>query len=328
MMLAVTPYFGKDFGEFLLLFFQRMGQLLLGKISLADLASDEIQVLVLALVAIASALIGTFLVLKKMTMLANSLSHTILLGIVIAYIVLIPFIPQSEAHAHSISIKVLLIASLLTGLITALLTQLLTHVLKLQEDASTGLVFTTLFALGIVLVTIFTRNTHLGTEAIMGNVDALHFHDLALIFWIALFDIAVVVLLFKEFKMTTFDSAFADAQGVSSALFNYLLMVLTSATVIGAFRAVGVLLVLAFLVGPVLTARLFTHRLKKLLLLSIAIGIAAAIISVGLSRHLLSVHHLPISTSGLAATLLGVIYLMGLIVYSVRRSFSAVTKRS
>ena len=83
MILAVNPYFGKNFFSFLLLFAQRMGSLLTGKIGFSDLASDEIQVLVLALVALASALVGTFLVLKKMTMLANSLSHTILLGIVV-----------------------------------------------------------------------------------------------------------------------------------------------------------------------------------------------------------------------------------------------------
>jgi manganese/zinc/iron transport system permease protein len=312
MILAVNPYFGKNFIEFLLLFFQRMGELILGRISFLDLASDEVQILVLALVAAASALIGTFLVLKKMTMLANSLSHTILLGIVVAYVILIPFIPETEVHAHSISVQVLLIASLVTGLITTVLTQMLTHFLKLQEDASTGLVSTALFALGIVLVTAFTRNTHLGIEAIMGNVDALHLHDLKLILWIALFDFAIIALFFKEFKMTAFDAPFADAQRSCSSLFNYLLMVLTSATVIGAFRAVGVLLVLAFLVGPVLTARLFTHRLKKLLLLAIAIGIAAAIISVGIARHLLSIHHLSLSTSGLAATVLGALYFVSL----------------
>ena len=315
----MNPYFGKNFLQFLFLFFQRMGELCTGKIGIGDLASDEIQVLVLSLVACCCALIGTFLVLKKMTMLANSLSHTILLGIIAAYLILLPWLPESPVHTHALSIEVLLIASLITGLITTLLTQMLTNVLKLQEDASTGLVFTTLFALGIVLVTVFTRNTHLGTEAIMGNVDALHLHDLKLIFWIGLFDFAIVFFLFKEFKTITFDGAFADAQGISKSFFNYLLMVLTSATVIGAFRAVGVLLVLAFLVGPVLTARLFTHRLKTVILLAMGIGMLASVVSVALSRHLLSVHHLPLSTSGLSATVLGVIYFGSLLVFGIRR---------
>jgi manganese/zinc/iron transport system permease protein len=321
-LLGVNPYSGKDFIGFFLLFLKRMVEFLFGNIAFSELASDEVQVLVLSLLAVASALVGVFLVLKRMTMLANSLSHTILLGIVIAYLVMIPFIAESERHAYSLSIHVLFIASLLTGLITTVLTQLLTHFLKLQEDASTGLVFTTLFALGLVLVTIFTRNTHLGTEAIMGNVDALHVHDLKLILWIVLFDFVVIALFFKEFKMTAFDGNFAYTQGRSSSLFNYLLMVLTSATVIGAFRAVGVLLVLAFLVGPVLTARLFVDRLKKLLLLAVAIGVGAALISVALARHLLSVYHLPLSTSGLVATVLGAIYFMSLLFCYCKHRFS------
>jgi manganese/zinc/iron transport system permease protein len=306
--MVANPYFGKNFFEFIWIFFQRMFELLMGKIGITDLVSDEIQVLVLCFVGCASALVGTFLVLKKMTMLANSLSHTVLLGIVVAYVIMLPFIPKEETHAHALSLQTLLIAALTTGLITTLLTQMLTHLLHLQEDASTGLVFTTLFALGIVLVTVFTRNAHLGTEAIMGNVDALHVDDMKLIFWIALFDLAVVAIFFKEFKMTTFDASLANAQGFSSTIFNYLLMVLTSATVIGAFRAVGVLLVLAFLVGPVLSARLMTDRLMKMIFAAIGISIFGSLISVALSRHFLSVYHAPLSTAGLATTVLGVIY--------------------
>ena len=147
----------------------------------------------------------------------------------------------------------------------------------------------------------------------MGNVDALHLHDLKLIFWITLFDFATIFLFFKEFKIMTFDGAFANVQGLSRSGFNYLLMVLASATVIGAFRAVGVLLVLTFLVGPVLIARLFTHRLKKLILLAIGIGVFASLMSVACARHLLSFYHLPLSTSGLASTLLGGLYFLSLL---------------
>lgn len=317
-MIDQNPYWGKNLFEFPILFIERMFQLLFGKLTLNELASDEIQVLVLALVASACATVGTFLVLKKMTMLANALSHTILVGIIVAYLLLLPLLPAGEAHAHVISMKVLLLASIVTGLITSLLTQMLTHVFKLQEDASTGLVFTTLFALGIVLVTVFTRNTHLGTEAIMGNVDALHLHDLYLIFWVVLLNSASVGFLFKEWKITSFDPGFASANGYSSPLFNYFLMVLTSATVIGAFRAVGVLLVLSFLVAPVLMARLMTHRLKKVLLFSNLLGIGCAFFGVALARHLLTVHELPLSTAGLVVSVLGVVYLLVLLIRWVK----------
>jgi manganese/zinc/iron transport system permease protein len=307
-----NPYWGKKFFPVVLLFIERMFSVCTGKTAVGDLAPDEIQICVLALVAIASATIGTFLVMKKMTMLANSLSHTVLLGIVIAYLFLLPFLPKEEISPHAISVEILLAASLITGLITTALTQFLTSFFRLQEDASTGLVFTMLFALGIVLITALTRNAHIGTEAIMGNVDALHLHDLRLIFWIALTNLVMVSVLYKEWKVTTFDAGFAHSIGFSGPLFNYLLMVLTSVTVIGAFRAVGVLLVLAFLVAPALTARLFTHRLKYVIFFSIGFGVASSVISVALARHFLSAYHLPLSTAGLTVTILGAFYFLGL----------------
>lgn len=309
----MNPYWGADFIQFFEIFFKRMYSLLTGQISWGQLASDEIQIFVLSLIGIASALVGTFLVLKKMTMLANSLSHTVLLGIVIAYLIVFTIFASEKQNYQGISLQALIIGSLVTALLTTVLTQSLTQFMKLQEDASIGLVFTTLFALGIVLVTCFTRNTHIGTEAIMGNVDALHMDDLKLALWIAAVDLLFIVLLFKEFKMVAFDSHFANALGFSATLFNYLLMVMTAATAIGAFRAIGVLLVLSFLVGPVLMARLFTHRLKILIALSAGIAIGCSWISVALSRHMLSVHQMPLSTSGLLVTLIGVVFLIALL---------------
>jgi manganese/zinc/iron transport system permease protein len=251
-------------------------------------------------------------VLKKMTMLANSLSHTILLGIVIAYILLLPLMPKEKISSHCISVEILLLASLISGVITTLLTHFLSSVFRLQEDASTGLVFTTLFALGIVLITALTRNAHIGLEAIMGNVDALHLDDLFFIFWIACVDLSLIFLLYKEWKVTTFDAPFAQSLGFSRHLFNYFLMVLTAVTVIGAFRAVGVLLVLAFLVAPVLTARLFCTRLMRLLLCACGLGIVCALFSVALSRHFLSAYQISFSTSGLTVACLGAMYFLGL----------------
>ena len=308
-----NPYWGADVVDFVQTFFSRLFQFIRGELPFDQLASDEIQIVVLALIGSASALVGSFLVLKRMTMLANSLSHTVLLGIVVAYLILIPFAPEGKEHLEAISIQTLLIASLATALLTTVLTQGLTQVMKLQEDASIGLVFTTLFALSIVLVTCFTRNTHIGTEAVMGNVDALHFHDIKLALWILGLDLLLIGVLFKEFKMVAFDSNLASALGFSPALFNYLMMLMTAATSIAAFRAVGVLLVLAFLVGPVLTARLYTHRLKRMMALSVAIAVSCSWLAVALSRHLLTVYHAPLSTAGLLVVLIGGVFVLSLI---------------
>lgn len=325
----MNPYWGKNFWEFFGIFFNRMLQAIKGNLSLDQLASDEVQMLVLICVAFSSSLIGVFLVLKKMTMLANSLSHTILLGVVLAYILFSPFSVVAAGETPSLNIEILLCAALITGLMTALLTQLFTHLLKIQEDASIGLVFTTLFALGIMIVTVFTRNAHIGTEVVMGNVDALHLNDLKLIFIVALANLLIITLLFKEFQITTFDGALAKSLGISTAFFNYLLMVQTAGTAIGSFRAVGVLLVLAFLVGPVLTARLLTDRLKPLILYSIGIGSLAAIVGVALSRHMLSVYQMPLSTAGLVVAVIGFFYLLALL-FSPRYGilFSALRRKA
>lgn len=292
-----NPYSDKTFWGFLVQLAMRFIAFIRGDISWDSLASDEIQILVLVGVAASSALVGTFLVLRKMTMLANSISHTILIGIVLAFL----WSGQQDSHGHAgaINIHAMLIAALIMGVLTAFLTELLTKGARLQEDASTGLVFTSLFAVGVVALTVLTRNAHIGTEVVMGNVDALQLDDCKLVYLILAMNMTLFVLFFKEFKITTFDPALAKALGIAPFFFSYLLMTQVSSTAIGAFRAVGVLMVLAFITGPALTARLLTHDLKKMLLLAVAIGAGASIIGVALSRHVLTVYGAPLSTSGL-----------------------------
>jgi len=301
------PYSDVGFFGFFFQLLLRLWGLLTGNIGVVDLATDEVQIIVLVCVAASSALVGSFLVLKKMTMLANSLSHTILLGLVVAFLI------TQNVGTHSLNINVLLIAALIMGLVTAFLTDFFCKVAKLQEDASTGIVFTSLFALGIVLVTMLTRNVHLSTEVVMGNVDALHLEDCQLVLIVLAFNIIVTTLFFKEFKITTFDPSLSKALGISVICFNYLMMIQVSATVVGAFRAVGVLMVLAFMTGPVLTARMLTHDLKRMILLAIAFGCSAAIIGVALSRHLLTYHGLALSTAGLVVCTIALQFIFVLI---------------
>ena len=301
----MNPYTGQSFFGFFGVLFKRVFLALKGDAH--SLASDEVQLLVLIMIALSSALVGTFLVLKKMTMLANSLSHTVLLGIVGAFL-----ITRGEG-IYTIGVPTLLIGALITALCTTFSTEFLHKKLRLQEDTSIGLIFTAFFALGVVLVTTLTRNSHLGIEAIMGNVDALHPSDVKQVFYLFLFNAALVFLFFRRLELLAFDSQLARNMGISLIFFNYLLMFQTALTAIGSFRAVGAFLFLAFLVAPVLTARFFTHRLKPLLFLAGGIGVVAAAFSVALSRHVLSVYHIPLSTSGLAATVLGAFFICGMI---------------
>lgn len=292
-----NPYWGQDFFGFFKVLFTRLfaGQ---------GLVSDEIQMLVLILISLSCSIIGTLLVLRKMTMLANSLSHTILLGIVVTFLLF------SGGEFYAISFGKLLIAALVTGVITTFLTELLIKGAKLQEDASIGLVFTTLFALGIVLVTLYTRSTHLSVEAVMGNVDALHIHDVKLTLIITLINLLIFGLFYKQYLISTFDPLLAKNLGLSVLFFNYLLMLKTSMTAIGAFRAVGVFLFLALLVGPVITARLWTKRMLSLMLLAFGFGALSSVLAVATSRHVLSFYNLPLSTASLVCVYI-VLFLLG-----------------
>lgn len=315
-----NPYHGETLWGFLLVFMQRVAGFISGQLSFQELASDEIQIFVLIGVALSSAFVGTFLVLRRMTMLANSLSHTILMGIVLAYFITLATSAEDLEHGtRGAPMQTLLFAAFLTGLLTTFLTEFLTKTAKLQEDASTGIVFTSLFALGIILVTVLTHDAHIGTEAVMGNADALHRDDFFWVYAVAGGNLLLFVLFFKEFQLTTFDAGLAYALGFSPLLFNYLLMAQVSATAMTSFRAVGVLLVLAFMTGPVLTARLLTSSLKTLLLMAGALGSLCALLGVAFTRHFLTVYGMALSTSGVVVCSLLVLFVLVLLVKFVRK---------
>ena len=319
-MHALNPYSGQNFFSFFIVFASRIWLLCTGEIGINDLVSDEIQVFVLSGVAVSSSLLGCYLVLRRMTMLANALSHTILLGIVLVYYFSVQGFLESSAESHlQLSIQSMLIASLSMGILTTFLTEFLTKSAGLQEDASIGIVFTSLFSLGVILVTLLTRNAHIGTEIVMGNADALRLEDLKLVSAVLLLNVVLIALFYKEYKITTFDSGLSKALGFSPAFFNYLLMTQVSATAIGGFRAVGVLMVLALMTGPSLIARLLTNHLKTMLLLSVGIGVLSAVTGVALSRHFLSVSGLAFSTGGIVVCVIIALFIATVLIKRVSK---------
>jgi len=313
-----NPYSHQSFFGFFAQLFIRLWHWINGNVLTNGLASDEIQMLVLSGVAASSSLVGTFLVLRKMTMLANSLSHTILVGIVIAFIWTYGVSAHVPEHSEPINIYLLMIASLIMGLITTFLTELLTRGARLQEDASTGIVFTSLFALGVIAVTLLTRSAHVGTEAVMGNVDALQFNDCIMVYIVLAINTLLFIVFFKEFKITTFDPGLSRAFSISPSLFGYLLMTQVSLTAIGAYRAVGVLMLLAFITGPALTARMLTSNLKSMLIFAVLLGIGASLTGVALTRHILTTYDVALSTSGVVVCVIVIFFLITAICTSAK----------
>lgn len=302
----MSPYFNVDFFGFVVLFFTRLLSFVSGRLSLAELSLDEIQIACLSLTAISSALVGVFLVVRKTTMLANALSHTVLPAIVCTFLLF-----QNGVFAWGLF--PLLIASLVSAAITTFLTQWLTQRFALATDSSIGLVFTTLFAMGVVMVNLFAKHAHIGLESITGNIDMVHVDDLGLALFVCVLNVLCTLIFYKQYQITSFDPSFSRASGIKVNRYHYLLMMQVALSCTVAFRMVGVILVLSFLVTPAITARVWTHQLKKMILLAMVIGISSSFVAVALSRHLLSLYDLAVSTAGLTVIVQGIVFLISAI---------------
>ncbi|WP_226675224.1 metal ABC transporter permease [Rossellomorea aquimaris] len=232
-----------------------------------------------SLVGLSCGIVGCFLILRKMSMLADAISHTVLLGLVMSFIV-----------SQSMNGFYMLIGAAVAGLLTTFMVQLLNSS-GIQEDAAIGVVFTSLFAVGVILISLFAKNVHLDVEhALMGEIAFVPWNTLSLpilgdipksvvmLGSVLLLDILIIFLLFKEFKLTSFDPSMAAAIGIPVLAVHYILMGLVSITTVSAFDSVGAILVVAMLIAPGATAYLLTDRYKVMLLLSGGIGVIDSII--------------------------------------------------
>ena len=288
----MNPYSNANFFEFFAILFQRMGGLLFGQE--LTLVSDEIQICVLASCAIACGLIGPFVVLKRMAMFANSLSHTTLIGVVGAYLFTSYFF-----KGGFFDLKTLFLGALLSALLTGGLIELISRCFRLQEDAATGLIFTFLFAAGVILVTLFTRNIHLSTEAVIGNCDVLQRKDFFLASASAIFNFMTIFFFYRRFLLISFDESYANTLGIMAAIWRFILFFMTSMTCMAAFRSIGVLVVLGLIVGPYLTCRMFCKKLHRLFLWTSILGVVECVCGVALSRSILTTFDTALSTGGL-----------------------------
>jgi manganese/zinc/iron transport system permease protein len=258
-----------------------------------------------ALVAGGCGLVGCFLVLRRLSMLGDAISHAVLPGIVVAFMV-----------THSRASLPMFIGAVILGVLTSFLVQTLSQ-RGVQGDAAIGITFTSLFAIGVVLVSRYTSNVDLDLECVLyGDItytpwDVWRVGGRSLgprAVWITggllALNATVIALLYKEFKICAFDPGMAAAVGINVAAVHYLLMALVSVTAVGAFESVGAILVVAMLIVPGATAYLLTDRLDRMLQLSVAVGVLASASGYFLSRAL------DCSPSGAMATMAGVLFAM------------------
>ncbi len=238
----------------------------------------EIQ-LVAAVVAAVCALPGTFLVLRRMVMMSDAIGHAILPGIVIGFFL-----------TGNLSSPLLILGGAAAGLLTVVLVEWIRKTDRVREDAAIGLVFSSLFAIGVILIARFASDVHLDTDAVLlGELAFVPFdrleiagHDLGpqalyATGGVGLLCMGFILLFYKELKLATFDGALCATLGFLPGVLHYVLMGLVSMTAVAAFDAVGSILVVALMVGPPVSAYLITNRFGHMILYSVALGITASI---------------------------------------------------
>lgn len=233
------------------------------------------------LVALPCALLGAFLVLRKMVMIGDAISHAVLPGIVLAYLF--------SGERGSIS---MLIGACAIGLFSTFLIEYLHKKAGLQADASIGVTFTAFFAIGIVLISLLAGQVDLDQDCVLyGEIAYVPLDAWLLdngtnlgprIIWVmaavASSVIVFVIVFYKELKINSFDPSFAAVTGISAVFWHYALMGMVTVVTITSFEAVGAILVIAFLAGPPATAYLLTTQLRSMLLLSVLFGFSATLL--------------------------------------------------
>ena len=242
--------------------------------------SPELWIIFTAILAAsACALIGAFLVLRQGAMLGDGISHAVLPGLALAFII-----------TSSRDVLPMLIGAGAMGLLTAFLTEFLSRTGRLYRDASLGIVFTVLFSIGVILIAGFAGQIDLDQECVLYGEIAYTPWDTFIVggtnlgpraFWILgavfIFNIIFISLFFKQLKITSFDPELARTVGISDRLWHYLLTSVVALTVVAAFESVGAILVVAMLIIPGATAFLITRNLRLMLILSVLIGVASAL---------------------------------------------------
>lgn len=277
--------------------------------------------LVLVVVSVACAVPGCFLVLRRLSLVSDAISHVLLFGIVLAYLAV-----------RDLDSLWLPVAAAGAGLLTVSLVELLQRTKLVKEDAAIGLVFPALFAVGVILASLYLRNTHLDVDAVMLGqpelatdarwvVGGTPVKPLWVLAGVLAVNLALAAAFFKELKLTTFDPALAASLGFRPGSMHYALMTVVSFTAVAAFDAVGPVLVVGFFVVPAAAAFLLTDRLGIMLLLAGVIGGVGATLGtqVAVAKDT--------NIAGTVATTLGVLFALAFLFAPGRGLVAQVVRR-
>lgn len=249
---------------------------------------DSLDIMILstgALVALSGALLGTFLVLRGQSMSGDAISHAIVLGIILAWMI-------TGARSGPLVVG----GAALAGIAAVLGAQALARSGLMAQDSATGLVFPAMFALGVLLINLNARNLHLDVDSVL--LGEIGYVWLDTVTWfgvempvagvtlagVSIINVAFLALFWKEQKIAAFDPGLAAALGFRPQLMGLALLTLTALTAVAAFDAVGVVLFLAFLIVPAVTGRLVAASVLGIMVIAIGSGVASVGVGYGAAK--------------------------------------------
>lgn len=243
--------------------------------------------LILITTALSCSLLGVFLILRKLSMLTDAISHTVLLGIVLGFFI-----------THDLSSPFLIIGASLMGIFTVFMIETIGKKKLSKYDDAIGMVFPFLFSLAVILISRYFRNVHLDTDVVLlgellfssiVKINILGFpiakslvEAISILFLVILF----IGLFYKGLKISTFDPDFSKLVGIPTGLIFYMLMALTSLTAVISFNSLGAILVISCFIGPAACALLLSDSLLKALFLSALISIISPSLAFFLAMRL------------------------------------------
>jgi len=287
-------------------------------------------VIIAVLCGAACALPGCFLVLRQMSMMGDAISHAVLPGLAGGFLLVVAMRNAgwvSELRARNPMI--MLGGAAIVGVLTAVFTQWICGFGRVDRGAAMGIVFTTLFAVGLLLIRRAADHVDLDADCVLygaivtAAIDVLFTIELGgglievprgvvMLGCVTLANLLIITLLFKEFRLSAFDPELATTLGINANVMHYLLMTMVAITTVASFEAVGSIIVIAMLIVPAATAYLLTDRLVVMLGLSVIVGAAAAplghLAAIAIPR-LFGVEQAT-ETSGTMAAVLGALFLL------------------
>lgn len=246
------------------------------------------------IVAVPMAMLSCFLILKGWSLLGDAISHAVFPGVVVGYMVtptviswlaLLPWLQITTINTSDITMSMIALGAFAAGMVCAILTGFLGANCRIKQDTVMGVVFSSMFGLGLVLATSIESELHL-THILFGHLLGVNKLDIIQTAFISFVVAAILTLKWRDFQLFSFDPIQAQAVGLSIKFLHYALLTMISLTIVAALKAVGIILAISLLIAPGAIAYLVTKHFAKMLIIAVIIAVLCSFSGVYLSAFI------------------------------------------